>query len=178
MEALNTKSLNSAYKRHKTIDFAEWEWFRFSDCFVNRPVEKQGTVTLCVNHLDGSKESCKVKTKKSTLQFTTSDDLLTLKPALGSTITVSTQNGFPTAPKWLRAADDCLFSKQTAGDSEYINAILPDDENDNSLMTKPNLKFKVSLVLHTFGVSSLKAMEIGQPAATKLLESNSCKPEW
>jgi hypothetical protein len=46
MEALNTKSLNSAYKRHKTIDFAEWEWLYFSQCFANPPVEKQGTVTL------------------------------------------------------------------------------------------------------------------------------------
>jgi hypothetical protein len=133
MEAINSKSLNSAYKRHKTIDFAEWEWFRFSDCFGNRLVEKQGTVTLRLNCLDGSKESCKIKTKKFTLQFTTSDDLLMLKSVLGSTITVSTRSGFPTAPKRLRAADNYLFSKQTAGNSEYVNAVLPaGDENDNS----------------------------------------------
>jgi hypothetical protein len=53
----------------------------------------------------------------------------------GSTITVSTRNGFPTAPKRLRAADDYLFSAtQTAGDSDYINAVLPhvEDEDDNS----------------------------------------------
>jgi hypothetical protein len=60
-------------------------------------VEKQGTVTLHVNHLDGSKESCKDKTKKFTLQFTTSDDLLMLKMVLGSTITVSTWSVFSTA---------------------------------------------------------------------------------
>jgi hypothetical protein len=84
-------------------------------------------VTLCVNHLDGSKKSCKVKAKKTgALQFTTNDGILTLKMVLGSTNTVSTWNGFPAAPKRLRATDeDSLFSKQTTGDSEYINAVLP-----------------------------------------------------
>ncbi len=53
MEAVNTKSLNSAYKRHKTIDFAEWEWRYFSKCFADPPAEKKGTVTLRVNRLDG-----------------------------------------------------------------------------------------------------------------------------
>jgi hypothetical protein len=75
--------------------------------FADLSVGKQGTVTLCVNCLDGSKESCKVKTKKYTLQFTTSDNTLMLKMVLGSTITVSTQNGFPTALKQqMQAADD------------------------------------------------------------------------
>jgi hypothetical protein len=55
-----------------------------------------------------------------------------LKTILGSTITVSTRNGFPTAPKRLRAADDYLFSKQTAGNSEYVNAVLPDDDVETS----------------------------------------------
>jgi hypothetical protein len=40
MEALNTKSLNSAYKRHKTIDFAEWEWQYFTQYFADPPAEK------------------------------------------------------------------------------------------------------------------------------------------
>jgi hypothetical protein len=55
MEACNTKSLNLVYKHHKMIDFSE--------CFRDLSVERNGNVTLCVNHLDGSKESCKVKTK-------------------------------------------------------------------------------------------------------------------
>jgi hypothetical protein len=131
MEALNTKSLNSAYKRHKTIDFSEWEWRYWSQCFADPPVEKKGFVTLRVNRLDGSKESCKVKTKKNSLQFATIDGISALKKILGSTITVSARNGFPTAPKRLRAADDYLFSKQTAGDSEYVNAVLPHDEDDD-----------------------------------------------
>ena len=131
MEALNTKSLNSAYKRHKTIDFAEWEWLYFSQCFlVDRAVEQIGTVTHRVNRSDGSKESCKVKTQKFILQFTTSDDISTLKKILGSTITVSTRNGFPTAPKRLRVGDDYIFSKQNASDSDFVNAILPDDDAD------------------------------------------------
>jgi hypothetical protein len=130
MEALNTKSLNSAYRRHKTIDFSEAEWRFFSNCFGDPPVERKGTVTLRVNRLDGSKESCKVKTKKYTRQFTTSDDITMLKTVLGGTITVSTRAGFPTAPKRLRATDEYLFSKQTAGNSEYVNAIVPcDDDN-------------------------------------------------
>jgi hypothetical protein len=132
MEALNTKSLNSTYKRHKTIDFSECEWLFFSKCFGDPPVERNGTVTLRVNRLDGSKESCKVKTKKHALQFTTSGDITTLKTILGATITVSTRAGFPTAPKRLRATDDYLFSKQTAGNSEYVNAVLVHDEDDNS----------------------------------------------
>jgi hypothetical protein len=130
MEALNTKSLNSAYKRHKTIDFSEWEWRYWSQCFADPPVEKKGFVTLRVNRLDGSKESCKVKTIKASLQFTTTDGISMLQSILGSTITVSTRNGFPTAPKRLRASDDYLFSTQTAGDSEYVNAVLPLDEGD------------------------------------------------
>ena len=135
MEALNTKSLNSTYKRHKTINFSEWEWLYFSECFVNPPVEKKGTVTLCVNRLDYSKESCKIATKKYFLQFTTSGEIAILKSILGATITVSARNGFPTAPKRLRADEDYLFSKQTAGDSEYVNAVLPasDDSNLRSL---------------------------------------------
>jgi hypothetical protein len=75
MEALNTKSLNSAYKRHKTIDFAEWEWRYFSKCFADPPAEKKGTMTLRVNRLDGSNKSCKVATVKSSLQFTTTDGI-------------------------------------------------------------------------------------------------------
>jgi hypothetical protein len=69
--------------------------------------------------------------KKNSLQFATIDGISALKKILGSTITVSTRNGFPTAPKRLRAADDYLFSKQTAGDSEYVNAVLPHDEDDD-----------------------------------------------
>ncbi len=133
MEALNTKSLNSAYKRHKSIEFAEWEWLYFSKCFAQLPVERKGTVTLRVNRLDGSKESCKVKTAKFSLQFTSRDEIKMLKKILGTTITVSTRSGFPTAPKRLRAVDDYLFSKQTAGDSEYVNAVLPDND-----VTSPN----------------------------------------
>jgi hypothetical protein len=57
-----------------------------------------------------------------------------LQTILGSTITVSTRNGFPTAPKRRRAADDYLFSTQTAEDSNYVNTVLPhdEDEDDNS----------------------------------------------
>jgi hypothetical protein len=95
MEALNTKSLDLAYKRHKTIDFVEWEWRYFSKCFADPPAQKKGTVTLRVNRLDGSKESCKVTTVKSSLQFTTTDDILMLQTIRGSTITVSTYIGFP-----------------------------------------------------------------------------------
>jgi hypothetical protein len=47
-----------------------------------------------------------------------------LKTILGSSITISARNGFPTAPKRLRVADDYGFSKQTAGASVYVNAIL------------------------------------------------------
>jgi hypothetical protein len=54
-----------------------------------------------------------------------------LQMILGSTIMVSNHNGFPTASKQLRAANVYLFSMQTAGDSEYINAVLPHDEDDN-----------------------------------------------
>ena len=132
MEALNTKSLNSTYKRHKTIDFAEWEWLYFSHYFLDLPVEKKGTVTLRVNRLDGSKESCKIQTKKYALQFTTSAEISMLKAILGSTITVSARNGFPTAPKQLQASDNYLFTNQTAGNSEYVNAVLPDDDDPNS----------------------------------------------
>jgi hypothetical protein len=80
---------------------------------------KKGTVTLRVNRLDGSKESCKVTTIKSSLQSTTTGGILMLQTMLGSTITVSTCHGFPIAPKHLRAADDYFFSTQTAGDSDY-----------------------------------------------------------
>jgi hypothetical protein len=154
MEALNTKSLNSAYKRHKTIDFAEWEWRYLSRCFTDPPVEKKGFVTLRVNRLYRSKESCKVKTLKSSLQFTTTDGISKLQTILGSTITVSTRNGFPTAPKRLRAADDYLFSTQTAGDSDYVNAVLPHDEDgdDNSphgyffLWTHETEKLRVTMI--------------------------------
>jgi hypothetical protein len=61
--------------------------------------EKRLPVTLCVNCLDGSKESCKVRIKKYALQFTASEDMWMLKMVLGLTITVSTRNGFPTALK-------------------------------------------------------------------------------
>jgi hypothetical protein len=91
-------------------------------------------VTLRVNRLDGSKESCKVTTVKLSLLFTTTDGISMLQTILGSTITVSTRNGFPTTPKCLRAADDYLFSTQTDGDSDYVNPVLPHDEDhhDNS----------------------------------------------
>jgi hypothetical protein len=89
-------------------------------------------VTLRVNRLDGSKESCKVTTVKSSLQFTTTGGISKLQTRLGSTITVSTRNGFPTAPKRLRAADDYLFSTQIAGDSDYVNAVLPHDEDEDA----------------------------------------------
>lgn len=131
MESINTKSLNSCYKHHKTIKFVKWEWLYFSQCFAVLVVEKKGNVTLHVNHLDGSKELCKVKTKKYTLQFTTSGKISMLKTILGSMITVSARNGFLIAPKQLQAADDCLFSKQTMGASEYVNVVLPYDDNNN-----------------------------------------------
>jgi hypothetical protein len=84
--------------------------------------------------LDGSKEFFKVTTIKSSLQFTTTGGILMLQTILGSTITVSSPNGFPTDTKRLRAADDYLFSTQIAGDSDYVNAVLPHDEDgdDNS----------------------------------------------
>jgi hypothetical protein len=126
MEAMNTSSLNAAYKRHKTIDFSRWEWSYFTRWFpTNLAVKKKGTVTLRINRLDCAKESCKVKTNKYSLQFTTRDEITLLKTILGSTITISARNGFPTAPKRLRADDEYRFSKQTAGASEYVNAILP-----------------------------------------------------
>jgi hypothetical protein len=37
MEAKNTKSLKLVYERHKTINFAEWEWLKFSQYFANWP---------------------------------------------------------------------------------------------------------------------------------------------
>ena len=105
----------------------------FLEQFANPPLEKKGTVTLRVNRSDGAKESCKVKTKKMFLQFTTSREICKLKSVLGCSITVSSRMGFPTAPKRLQAGDNYLFTKQTAGMSEYVNAILPplpDDELD------------------------------------------------
>jgi hypothetical protein len=95
---------------------------------------KKGTVTLRISRLDGSKEFFKVTTIKSSLQFTTTGGILMLQTILGSTITVSSPNGFPTDTKRLRAADDYLFSTQIAGDSDYVNAVLPHDEDgdDNS----------------------------------------------
>jgi hypothetical protein len=45
MEAVNTKSLNSAYKHHKTIDFAEWECQYMSKCFADPPLKKRDCVT-------------------------------------------------------------------------------------------------------------------------------------
>jgi hypothetical protein len=77
-----------------------------------------------------------------------------LQTILGSTITVSARNGFPTAPKRLRAADDYLFSTQTAGDSDYVNAVLPqhdkgdDDNSPNSyffLWTHETEKLRVTM---------------------------------
>jgi hypothetical protein len=101
MEDLKMKSLNLAYKRNETNDFAEWEWWYMSKSFVDPPLKKEGNVSLCVNRLDGSKESCKVKTTKSSLQFTTSHSISQLKRILGLTIMVSTQNNFRTASKCL-----------------------------------------------------------------------------
>jgi hypothetical protein len=90
-------------------------------------------VTIRVNHLEGSKESFKVQTKKCTLQLTTSDDILSLKLIIGSTITVSTRNGFLTVPKRLQSADNYLYSKQNAAvDSDYVNAVLLCDDADNN----------------------------------------------
>ena len=108
-------------------------------------------MTLRVNGFDGSKESCKVKTLKSSLQFTTTDGIVMLQTILGSTITVSTCNGFLTAPKHLRAVDDYLFSLQTSMNSKYVNAVLPHDEDgeDNSpngyffLLTQETEKYKL-----------------------------------
>jgi hypothetical protein len=90
-------------------------------------VVKKGLVTLRVNRLDGAKESCKIRTNKSTLRFTSSEDITKLKTILGSTITVSVNSGFPPAPKRVRAADDYVFTSQTASETEFVNAILPQD---------------------------------------------------
>jgi hypothetical protein len=127
LEALNSSSLTSTCRRHKTIDFAEWEWTYFADQFDNPPVVKPGQLTLRVNRLDGAKESCKIRTKKSTLQFTSSNKISKLKTILGSSITVSVNNGFPPAPKRIQAADDYLFLSQTASESEFVNGIVPQD---------------------------------------------------
>ena len=127
MEALNSSSLTSTCRRHKTIDFAEWEWAYFIGQFDNPPVVKKGLVTLRVNRLDGAKESCKIRTQKSTLQFTSSNKIAKLKTILGSSITVSVNSGFPKAPKRIRAGDDYLFTSQTASESEFVNAVVPQD---------------------------------------------------
>jgi hypothetical protein len=127
VEALNSSSLTSTCRRHKTIDFAEWEWAYFIGLFDNPPVVKKGLVTLRVNRLDGAKESCKIRTEKSTLQFTSSEEIAKLKTILGSSITVSVNSGFPKAPKRIRAADDYLFTSQTASESEFVNAVVPQD---------------------------------------------------
>jgi hypothetical protein len=131
MEALNTSALSSTFSRHKTIDFAEWEWHYFCQFFGNPRSTKIGTVTLRVNRLDGAKESSKVKTKKESLQFTTTGEITKLKTVLGSMITVSARNGFPTAPKRIRAAETYALCKQTAGELEFVNAILPYDSDDD-----------------------------------------------
>jgi hypothetical protein len=56
MEAMNTSSLNSSDKRHKTIDFARREWSHFIRWFpTHLAVKKKGTVTLCINCLDCAK---------------------------------------------------------------------------------------------------------------------------
>jgi hypothetical protein len=65
--------------------------------------------------------------RKKKLQFTTSDEISKLKTILGSAITVSVNNGFPTAPKRIKVADTYLFSSQTATESEFVNAIIPQD---------------------------------------------------
>jgi hypothetical protein len=91
-----------------------------------------GTVTLCINFLDGTKESSKVQTKKSTLQFTTSDAILLLKIIIWSTITVSTRNGFPAAPKQLRSSDNHLYSKQNTRDLHYVSVVLLCDNAVNN----------------------------------------------
>jgi hypothetical protein len=46
---------------------------------------------------------------------------------MGASITVSVNNGFLTAPKRIRAADNYLFTWQTASESEFVNAIVPED---------------------------------------------------
>jgi hypothetical protein len=122
-----------------------------SRCFADLPAEKKGFVTLRVNCLDGSKESCKVKTLKSSLQSTTTDGIAMLQKILGSMITVSTPNAFLTASERQRAANDYLFSTQTAGDSEYLNAVLPHEEDvDNN---SPNGYF-------FFGLTRLKSYKL------------------
>jgi hypothetical protein len=115
MEALNTKSLNSAYKRHKTIDFAEWEWWYFSKCFADPPAEKKGTVTLGVNRLDGSKESFKVTTVKSSLQFTTTNGISMLQAILGSMITVSPRNFSQQPPSVCKRRMTICFPRRLPG---------------------------------------------------------------
>ncbi len=50
-----------------------------------------------------------------------------MKTIFGSSITVSVNSGFPKAPKRIRAADDYLFTSQTASESEFVNAVVPQD---------------------------------------------------
>jgi hypothetical protein len=94
---------------------------------TNLAAKVKGTVTLRINCLDCAKESCKVKTNKYSLQFTTGDEITLLRTILGSSITISARNGFPTAPKRLQVADEYGFLKQTAGALEYVNVILRDN---------------------------------------------------
>jgi hypothetical protein len=108
-----------------------------------------------------------MKTAKYWLQFTTTDKIKMLKKILGSTITVSTRNGFPTAPKQLLAGDDYLFSKQTAGDSEYVNTVLPDDDKSNSnsvnryyfLWTRETEKLRVTTQWERLQITNLLVRE-------------------
>jgi hypothetical protein len=39
----------------------------------------------------------------------------------------SINNGFPTTPKRIRAADNYLAARQPASESEFVNAIVPED---------------------------------------------------
>ena len=84
-------------------------------------------MTLRLKRLGGAKESCKIRTKKYYLQFTSSGEIKNLKAILGSSITVSVNNGYPSAPKRIRVVDDYVWTSQTASVSEYVNATLPHD---------------------------------------------------
>jgi hypothetical protein len=88
-------------------------------------VVKKGYVTLCVNCLDGAKESCKVWTKTYALQFTTSSqEISQLKTIFRSSITVSIHNGFLAASKQIQAANNSLFMRQTTSELEFVNVIV------------------------------------------------------
>jgi hypothetical protein len=46
---------------------------------------------------------------------------------MGASIIVSINNGFPTVPKLIGAANNYIFIKQTVSESEFVNAIIPED---------------------------------------------------